>query len=112
MLQTQGTKANPNLLFFLPKMEDLQLDQLVRKELAKQGITKESEVNSVIEQAEAQYEHRQKVEEARKEIRRLMAIKAEGGTKRLKQVGFRKWQEAFYPSVKRYMEKQEEKATK
>jgi arginyl-tRNA--protein-N-Asp/Glu arginylyltransferase len=44
------------------------------------------------------------VEEARKEIRRLMSIRAEGGTKRLMQVGFRKWRETFYrPDKGRYL---------
>ena len=104
-LQTEGTKDNPSLMFFLPGMDDHQLDQLVRSELAKQGISNESQVNAVVEQAESQYEHRRKVEEARQELQRLMTVKREGGTKRLMQQGNRKWTEAFYPSVKRYMDK-------
>ena len=106
-LQTEGTKANPSLMFFLPGMDSHQLDQLVRSELGKQGISSESQVNAVIEKAESQYEHRRKVEEARVEIRRLMSLKKEGAT--LMQVGHRKWKTAFMPSVKRYLTQKEAK---
>ena len=102
-LKMEGTKANPDLMFFLPGMDDHQLDQLVRSELARQGVTKESDVHAAVEQAETEYERRRKTEEARQELRRLMAIRAQG--LRLMQRGYRRWGEAFYPSVKRFMEK-------
>lgn len=66
--------------------------------MQKQGISKESDVQAVIENAEAGYENRVKVEEARKELRRLMALKS-GGAK-LMQVGFRKWKQVFYRPIK------------
>ena len=107
LLPGQGTKDSPNLMFFLPGMDEHQLDQLVRRELEKQGVTKEAEVHAAVEQAESEYERRRKVDEARTEVRRLMALKAGGAT--LMQVGNRKWKQAFYPSVKRYMAQQEAK---
>lgn len=66
--------------------------------MQKQGISKESDVQAVIENAEAGYERRVKTEEARKELRRLMALKAEGA--KLMQVGFRKWKQVFYRPIK------------
>jgi hypothetical protein len=101
-LEMEGTKKKPNLMFFLPEnqknqMSQLQLDQLVRSELEKQGITKEVEVNALIDKAEKNYESRRKVEEAQTELKRLMAIKLGGG--KLMQVGFRKWKQVFYPGV-------------
>ncbi len=95
-LQMQGTRENPNLMFVLPKRNDRsELDNLVRGILAKQGITEESEVQSLIQQAEMQSEERIKVNEAIRELKRLMALKAQGA--KLMQVGNKKWKEAFYP---------------
>jgi hypothetical protein len=108
-IKTEGTKANPSLMFFLPGMDSHQLDQLVRSELSKQGVTEESAVNQAVEKAELEYERRRKTEEAQQEVKRLMKIKAEGGTKRLMQTGFRRWKEVYYPSAKQYMDKQEKK---
>ena len=91
------TEANPNLLFpLLRKTDPGQLDELVRAELEKQGISKESDVHSIVAKAEAEYEHRIKVGEARKDIRRLMAIREQGG--KLMQVGNKKWKQVFYPN--------------
>ena len=97
-LEMEGTAQNPNLMFFLPKMEKGQLDQFVRSELAKQGVTKESVVNKIIEEAEEQYEMRIKIAEAKAETKRLMEIRANGGS--IMQVGYRKWKQVFYPARK------------
>ncbi len=101
-LEMEGTKAKPNLMFFLPEnqksqMSQFQLDQFVRSELEKQGITKEAEVNALIDKAEKSYESRRKVEEATAELKRLMTIKQGGG--KLMQCGFRKWKQVFYPGI-------------
>ena len=66
--------------------------------MQKQGITNEADVQAVIESAEADYEARLKVGEARRELRRLMALKAEGA--KLMQVGFRKWKQVFVRPIK------------
>ena len=62
----RGTAANPNTVFFLPGISGAQLDDMVRKQLASVGITKESDVQSVMDKAEADYELRCKIEEAKK----------------------------------------------
>lgn len=98
----EGTGDNPGLVFFLPEKGSLperqisksQLDQLIRSQLEKVGITKESDVQVVVKKAEEDYELRVKVDEAKKEVRRLMEIRAQGG--KLMQVGYRKWKKAFY----------------
>lgn len=69
----------------------------MRSELAKQGVTKESVINKIVDEAEKQYEMRIKIAEAKAEVKRLMGIKAGGG--KLMQVGYRKWKQAFYPAV-------------
>jgi len=92
-----GTEEKPNLMFFLPRMSDGQLDQYVRSELEKQGITDEATVTALVDQANKDHETRVKIKETEKEMRRLMAIKKEGGTKRLMQSGRRKWKETWYP---------------
>src|SRR3990167_2367064 len=93
-LEMEGTPQNPNLLFFLPKMDRSQLDQFVRKELEKQGVTKESDINSIIDKAEEERERRIKIDEVNAEFKRLMEIRRNGG--KLMQVGYRKWKQAFY----------------
>ena len=93
-----GTKVNPSLMFFLPKTDRSELDEIVRANLAKQGVTKESDVQAILSKADADYEHRIKVAEADKEVRRLMALKAQGAT--LMQVGHKKWKQAFYRPIK------------
>ena len=83
---------NPSLLFPLTRSLDPrsgELDELIRIELEKLGITKESDVQAVIDKAEEDYELRIKVEEARKEVRRLMDLKREGYS--LMQRGYKKW---------------------
>jgi len=95
-----------SMVFFLPEKGALperqissgQLDELIRSQLEKVGITKESDVQAVIEKAEIDYEYRIKVDEAKKELRRLMEIKANGG--KLMSVGYRKWKQVFYPGGK------------
>jgi len=100
LIQTQGTRENPSLLFFLPKMSQGQLDEYIRKELEKQKITNETEVRAIIDKAEAQYEERIKTAESEREVRRLMGLRAEG--KKLLQVGRRRWKEVYYPATKEF----------
>ena len=98
-----GTAENPGLVFFLPEKGVLperqissgQLDEMIRKQLELVGITKESDVQAVVEKAEEDYEYRVKVEEVKKEVKRLMDIRAQGG--KLMRVGG-KWKQAFYPT--------------
>lgn len=99
LLLPQGmNKANPSLIFPLDYTDRSELDDLIRAQLEKVGVTKESEVQAVIDKAEKDSEARIKLEEVRKELRRLMAIREKGG--KLMQVGFRKWKQAFYPGIK------------
>ena len=86
---------SPSLLFPLTKnLERSELDELIRNELEKLGVTKESDVQAIVDKAETDYEERVKLDEARKELRRLMALKAEG--KSLIQIGHKKWKEASF----------------
>lgn len=86
---------NPSLLFpLLHKTDPSELDELIRIELEKVGITKESDVQAVVAKAEEDAESRIKVEEARKEIRRLMELKAEGYS--LMSCGEKKWKPIKY----------------
>jgi len=89
------SKSNPSLLFPLDKTDRRELDELIRAQLATLGRTKEADVQAVIDKAETDSEARIKLEETRKELRRLMALRAEGA--KLMQTGFRKWKQAFYP---------------
>ena len=52
LLPMQGTKDKPGLMFFLPKTSPSQLDELVRSQLEKQGVTKENDIHGIVEQAE------------------------------------------------------------
>ena len=90
-------KENPSLLVPFYKMERSELDDIVRLELSKQGITEESEVQKICDEAERQYEERRKVEEARQELKRLMEIRRQGG--KLMSVGNKKWKQAFYRPI-------------
>ena len=100
-----GTLENPALLFFLPEkgvekerqIDSNQLDEQIRAQLQKVGITKEADVQAVIAKAEEDYEYRVKLEETKKELRRLMALRAEG--KKLMQRGWRKWKEVSYRPI-------------
>jgi len=79
-LYLPGVSDNPGLIFMLPKLQNQsQLDELVRSELEKRGVTKEADVHAVIEKAEKDYEYRNKVAEVTQEIKRAMEIKASGG---------------------------------
>ena len=102
LLEMAGTAQKPNLIFFLPKMSPGQLDQKVRDELAKQGVTKESDINSIIGKAEVQYETRLKINEVNTEFKRLMEIRRNGG--KIMQRGYRKWVQVFHPAVKQFKE--------
>ncbi len=92
-----GTVEKPGLLFWLPKADPGHVEDLIRAQLARQGITNESEVHAIIERAEKEYEMRIKVAQAKKEARRLMGIRAAGG--KLMSVGFRKWKQVFHPAI-------------
>src|SRR3990167_11378724 len=100
-----GIIDNPALLFFLPEkgvekerqIDSSLLDEQIRAQLQKVGITKEADVQAIIDKAEEDYEYRVKLEETKKELRRLMALRSEG--KKLMQVGFRKWREVNYRQV-------------
>jgi len=96
-LETEGTDKNPNLMFFLPGMSRGQLDQKAREELAKQGITKEADVNKIMETAEKRYETRLKIDEVNAEFNRLMEIRRNGG--KIMQIGHRKWKQAFFRPI-------------
>ena len=100
-LPMEQNGQSPSLLFPLTKSlnDRSELDELIRAELDKLGITKESDVQAIVDKAETDYEERVKLDEARKEVRRLMALRAEG--KKLMQVGHKKWAEAHYPAFKR-----------
>lgn len=89
------TKESPSLVVPFYKMERSELDHIVRANLAEQGITDESTVQAVIDEAETQYEQRRKVDEARKELKRLMDLRRQGA--KLMSVGNKKWKQAFYP---------------
>ena len=92
--------GNQNLMFVMPeKMSQRELDELVRATLAKQGITKELEINAIIEKGEEAYIRRVKVQEAMAELKRLREIRANGG--KLMMVGDKKWKQVFYPAVKK-----------
>ncbi len=90
------TKDSPSLVIPFYKMERSEIDEIVRAALEEQGITDESQVQAVIDEAETQYEQRRKEAEASKELRRLMEIKRQGG--KLMSVGNKKWKQAFYPT--------------
>ena len=97
-LPMSQNKADPSLIFLLHKTDRDELDELVRASLQKQGVTNESAVQAIIDKAEAGSEMRIKVEEARKELRKLMALRGNGN--KLMQTGFRKWKPAFYRPIK------------
>ena len=88
------SRLNPSLLFPLDGLDPSELDELIRAQLAKVGVTKESDVQAVIDKAEEDSEARIKLAEVRRELRRLMKMKEDGA--KLMQVGFRKWKSAFY----------------
>jgi len=92
------SKSNPSMIFPLDNLERSELDELVRAQLEKLGISKESEVQAVVDKAETDSEMRIKVAEVRKELRRLMKIREGGG--KLMQSGFRKWRQAFFRPIK------------
>ncbi len=96
-LPMEQSSQNPSLLFPLTKSTDPGLlEEQIRVELEKVGVSKESEVQAILDKAEKDYEFRCKVEEARKELRRLMALKAEGA--KLMSVGRGRWKEVWYPN--------------
>ncbi len=97
LLPMEMSKSNPSLLFPLDNTDRSELDELIRASLQKLGITKEADVQAVIDKAETDSEARIKLGEVRKELRRLMKIKEGGGT--LMQTGFRKWKQAFYRPI-------------
>ena len=99
LLGMKGSRASPSLLFPLDGVDRGELDELIRAILAKGGVTKEPEVQAIIERAEQDSEIRIKVAEAKAEVRRLMRLRAMGA--KLMQVGFRRWKQVCYPAVQR-----------
>ncbi len=93
-----GNRANPSLLFPLDSIDSSELDELIRGILAKGGVTDESEIQAIVDQAEKDSEIRIKIVEARKEVRRLMKEKEKGNV--LMQHGFRKWLPVWFPGRK------------
>ncbi len=100
LLPMSGSKSNPSLLFPLDGVDQEELDDLIRGILAKGGVTDEKEVQAIVEKAEQDSEVRIKILEARREVRRLMSLRARGI--KLIQRGFRKWVECFYPVTKQF----------
>jgi len=98
LLPMEGTKEKPRLVFFLPKTDRSHLDELIRKQLESQGVTRESDIQAIIDKAEEAYEQRVKTHEAHLEIRRLMQLKANGA--KLISAGPKKWREAFFRPIK------------
>jgi hypothetical protein len=96
----KGNRDNPSLVFPLYEIDPSELDELIRAILEKQGVTEESEVQAVIDQAEQDSEVRIKISESRAEVRRLMALKRKGA--KLMQRGFRRWVEVFYSPLKEF----------
>ena len=81
----------------LDKTDRGELDVLIRGILAKQGVTDEAEIQVIVELAELEMEQRIKIEDTRKEVRRLMEFRKRGLP--LMQVGYRKWKPAWYFTV-------------
>ena len=96
------TSQNLDLMLFLPGMSPGQLDQKLREELAKQGVTKESNVHAILEKAEKEYEQRLLINDVNTEFNRLMEIRRNGG--KIMQKGYRKWVQVFHPAVKQFKE--------
>lgn len=97
------TKKDPSIVIPFYKIDRSELNDIVRLELAKQGITDEPTVQAVIEEAEVQYEQRVKTEETRKELRRLMQLKKEGAT--LISAGYKKWKAGQKTAMYRQLKK-------
>lgn len=91
------TKESPSLVVPFYKMERGELDEIVRAALGEQGITDESTVQAIIDEAETQYEERRKVEEARQNLRKYMNLRKQG--KKLMSIGGKKWREVHYPAI-------------
>lgn len=83
------TKESPSLVVPFYKMERSELDDIVRLELSKQGITDEAEIQAICDEAETQYEERRKVEEASKDLRKYMELRRQGFS--LISKGHKKW---------------------
>jgi hypothetical protein len=93
-------KDDPSIVIPFYKLDRSELDFIARSQLADVGITDEATVQSVVDEAEIQYEQRRKEYEASKELRRLMSIRAGGG--KLMSVGEKKWIQVFHPAVKSF----------
>ena len=88
---------NHNLVVFLPGTNGSQVQEIVAKQLELQGV-RPADHGRIVDEANAEYERRVKVEETVVELKRLMAIRADGG--KLMRNGYRKWKQAFYRPVK------------
>ena len=75
MLPLGGTKARPNIIIPLYKLDNSELDELVEAVLEKRNLKyKKAEI---VELTELGYEHRRKTAEVSKELRKRIAEQAE-----------------------------------
>ena len=98
LLPVSTPADNSDLMFFLPKVDRAELDEIIRANLAKRGITEESVVQTIIDKAETLYEEKIKVAEVTREVKRLMGLRGNGA--KLMQRGYRKWKQVVYPAVR------------
>ncbi len=98
-LYLPGTNGQMNLAFILsPKVSRGHLDELVRKQLEQQGITKETDVQAAVDKAEKDYENRVKAAEVKKHCDDMLAIRAAGG--KIMKVGDKRWAQVFHMGAK------------
>jgi len=92
---------SPSLIFPLIKnlRDPSELEEHVRKQLAKLGITKEADIQALMDKEAENYEARIKLAEARKLLRKYMDIKKKSG--KLMQTGHKKWSEVSYRPIGR-----------
>ena len=86
MLPLGGTREKPNILIPLYKLERSELDNLIRAECAKHGLS-EKDAQLMADAAEEQYEYRIKVKEASRELH--MRIREQGEFNKLRFGGLR-----------------------
>ena len=95
LLPTLGTRKKPWIIIPLnDKLERSELDELVRGQLEKQGVSSESAVHNMVEKAEQRYEQRIKTKESSERLNQYLEWRKQG--LKLMQVAFRKWAPVFY----------------
>ena len=75
MLPLEGTRAQPNIIIPLHKLENSELNELVEAVLEKRN--QKSRKHEILEKAEEGYEYRIKVAEASRELRKRLGEQAE-----------------------------------